>query len=109
MDRLADILDIAEDGVVTVDAQQEIVLFNRGAARLFGYEPDEVAGKSLDLLLPDRYRLPHREQVVEFGRSGEAARPMGQRREVYGRRKDGSEFPAEVSISRFDNDGKPLW
>src|SRR5581483_6116239 len=49
-EQLADILDIAEDGIVTVDARQEIVLFNRGAAKLFGYDPDEAVGRPLDLL-----------------------------------------------------------
>ncbi|MBA4068075.1 MAG: hypothetical protein C0501_31105 [Isosphaera sp.] len=100
-DRLADILDIAEDGIVTVDARQAIVLFNRGAAKLFGYDPDEVAGRPLDLLIPGRFRPAHQDQVAEFGRSPEPARLMGHRREVFGRRKDGSEFPAEVSISKF--------
>ncbi|QEL20580.1 PAS domain-containing sensor histidine kinase [Limnoglobus roseus] len=100
-ERLADILDIAEDGVITVDARHEIVLFNRGAAKLFGYEPDEVAGRTLDLLLPGRFRGAHRDQVAGFGRSTEVARTMGHRREVYGLRKDGTEFPAEVSISKF--------
>jgi len=108
-DRLADILDIAEDGVVTVDARQEIVLFNRGAAKLFGYDPDEVAGRPLDLLIPERFHHSHRDQVAEFGRSPESARAMGMRREVCGRRKDGSEFPAEVSISKFTVGGELLF
>ena len=108
-DRLVDILDVAEDGVVTIDARQEIVLFNRGAARLFGYDPDEVAGRSIDLLIPERFRPAHPAQVEEFGRSPETARTMGMRREVCGRRKDGSEFPAEVSISKFVADGQMLF
>jgi PAS domain S-box-containing protein len=105
-DRLADILDIAEDGIVTVDARQQIVLFNRGAAKLFGYTPEEVVGRPLDLLIPPRFHESHRRDVDAFGRSGEAARLMGDRREVYGQRKDGSEFPAEVSISKFEGDGE---
>ncbi|VTT99281.1 chemotaxis protein : Signal transduction histidine kinase, nitrogen specific, NtrB OS=uncultured bacterium GN=ACD_75C00451G0002 PE=4 SV=1: PAS_9: PAS_4: HisKA: HATPase_c [Gemmataceae bacterium] len=100
-DQLAEILDIAEDGIVTVDARQEIVLFNRGAAKLFGYAPDEVVGRPLDVLLPARYRPPHRGQVEGFGRAAEHARLMGERREVHGRRKDGTEFSAEVSISKL--------
>lgn len=108
-DRLADILDISEDGIVTVDARQQIVLFNRGAAKLFGYDPEEVAGRPLDLLLPERFHHSHGGQVEEFGRSPEPARTMGQRREVYGRRKDGAEFPAEVSISKFVVGGELLF
>ena len=105
-DRLIDILDIAEDGIITVDARQGIVLFNRGAAELFGYAPEEVAGRPLDLLLPERFHPSHRDQVAEFGRAPEPARVMGARREVYGRRKDGAEFPAEVTISKFVADGQ---
>jgi len=107
--RLADILDIAEDGVVTIDARQRIVLFNRGAAKLFGYAADEAVGQPLDLLLPPRFHEAHRRDVEAFGRAGESARLMGDRREVFGRRKDGSEFPAEVSISKFEADGKLLF
>jgi len=100
-DQLAEIIEIAEDGIVTVDARQEIVLFNRGAAKTFGYTPEEVVGKPLELLLPERFRPPHRGQVEGFAAAASAARLMGERREVYGRRKDGTEFPAEVSISKF--------
>jgi PAS domain S-box-containing protein len=99
-DRLADILDIAEDGIITVDPRQEIVLFNHGAAKLFGYAPEEVVGRPLDILLPARFRAAHRGQIEEFARSPAQARLMGERREVYGRRKDGTEFTAEVSISK---------
>ncbi|MBA4190527.1 MAG: hypothetical protein C0467_21280 [Planctomycetaceae bacterium] len=100
-EQLSDILDITEDGIVTVDARQEIVLFNRGASKLFGYTPDEVVGQPLDMLLPDRFRPPHRGQVEAFGKGTAPARLMGERREVHGRRKDGTEFSAEVSISKL--------
>src|SRR4051794_20543509 len=108
-DQLAEILDIAEDGIVTVDARQEIVLFNRGAAKIFGYAPEEVVGQPLELLLPARFRPPHREQVEGFARAPAPARLMGERREVYGRRKDGTEFPAEVSISKFGSGAEMLF
>jgi PAS domain S-box-containing protein len=108
-DQLAEILDIAEDGIVTVDARQEIVLFNRGAAKIFGYTPEEVAGQPLELLLPERFRAPHPGQVEGFARAPAAARLMGERREVYGRRKDGTEFPAEVSISKFGTGAEMLF
>ncbi len=108
-DRLPDILDIVEDGIVTVDAGHRIVVLNRGASHLFGYAPDEVAGGPLDLLLPERFRHAHRSQVAAFGRAAEPSRAMGARQEVWGRRKDGSEFPAEVSISKFDTGGETLF
>lgn len=100
-DQLADILDIAEDGIITVDARQTIVLFNRGAAKIFGYRPEEVVGQPLDLLIPERYRPAHTGHMTAFAQAPEAARLMAERRDVCGRRKDGSEFPAEVSICKL--------
>lgn len=108
-ERLADILDITEDGVVSVDAQQRIVLFNRGAAKLFGYTLDEIAGQPLERLLPERFHASHAGQVADFGEAPETARAMGIRREVAGQRKDGTEFPAEVSISKFATPDGPLF
>ena len=102
-EQLAEILDIAEDGIITVDALHEIVLFNRGAARIFGYAPEEVVGHALNMLLPERFRGAHGAQIEAFGKSTLSARLMGERREVYGQRKDGTEFPAEISISKFDS------
>ncbi|HEY1066643.1 MAG TPA: PAS domain S-box protein, partial [Pirellulales bacterium] len=107
-DRLGNILDIAEDGIITINARHEIVLFNRGASKLFGYEPEEAAGRPLALLIPERFHARHGDQINEFGRSADQARPMGARREVWGRRKDGSEFPAEISISKLLADGE-VW
>ncbi len=107
-DRLVDLLDIAEDGIVTVDATHAIVLFNRGAAKLFGYDPGEILGRPLDVLIPPRFRAAHAGQIAEFGRAPEPARLMGERREVFGLRKDGTEFPAEVSISKFGAGGELL-
>jgi PAS domain S-box-containing protein len=108
-ERLADILDIAEDGILTVNAQQQIVLFNHGAAKIFGYASQEILGQPLDLLIPLQFHAAHRGYMEEFARSGVVSRLMGERRAVYGRRKDGSEFPAEVSISKLEGYGEPLF
>lgn len=105
-ERLAEILDVTEDGIVTVDARHEIVLFNRGAAKIFGYAPDEVFGRPLDVLLPERFRPDHGRQVNEFARGPVASRPMGERRTIFGRRKDGSEFPVEATISKLEVGGE---
>lgn len=104
--RFEGILEIAEDAIVSVDASQQIVLFNQGAEKLFGYAQGEMNGKPLDLLLPQRFAHTHRGHIESFGKSPEVARTMAQRREVFGRRKDGSEFPAEASISKLDLGGE---
>lgn len=104
------ILEVAADAIVTVNEAQEIVHFNRGAEQIFGYRKSDVIGKSLSSLLPERFRSSHEEHVIAFGRSAETARLMGHRREVFGLRKDGTEFPAEASILKLDApDGRRLY
>jgi len=107
--RLAGILDIADDAIISVDGQQRITLFNRGAERIFGYDADEVLGESLDLLLPARFSAVHSAHLAEFAGSAETARQMGRRREIFGLRKDRSEFPAEASISKLELEGEKIY
>src|SRR5437867_5247250 len=101
----ADILAIAADAVVTVDEAHHIIHFNRGAEEIFVWPAAEVRGRHLSVLLPERFHARHDAFVDEFGRGQESARRMGHRREVAGRRRDGSEFPAEASISKLDLPG----
>src|SRR5512133_2486629 len=96
----ASILDIAADAIIVVSSSQHILHFNQGASQVFGYLPEEMAGRPLAELMPARFRHSHGEQVEMFRGSPERARRMGARREIYGMRKDGTEFPAEASISR---------
>lgn len=104
------ILEVAADAIVTVNEAQTIVHFNRGAEQIFGYRKDEVLGSSLDRLLPPQFRHSHHSYIRAFGESPEAARLMGHRREVFGLRKDGTEFPAEASILKLDApDGRRLY
>lgn len=102
------ILSIAADAIVAVDEEQRIVLFNWGAEQTFQYAADEVLGKPLDILLPQRYAEPHRKHVRDFSASGENARRMNDRGEVTGRRKDGTEFPAEASIAKTVHEGRSV-
>ncbi|MBI3695430.1 MAG: PAS domain S-box protein [Acidobacteria bacterium] len=107
-DRLAGILQLCEDAVISVDGTQRIRLFNRGAERIFGYASEEVLGQPLDMLLPARFREAHRQHIREFVGSPGAARTMRGRPEIVGLRKDGGEFPAEASISNLQLRGERI-
>jgi PAS domain S-box-containing protein len=102
------IVSLAADAIVITDAEQRIVTFNRAAEQIFGYPADEVLGRRLELLMPARFAVTHRERdVPAFARSPVRARRMGERGGVWGRRKSGEEFPAEVSIARTELAGQP--
>jgi PAS domain S-box-containing protein len=107
--RFAGILETAEDAVISVDADQRITVFNRAAEKSFGYTAAEVIGQPLELLLPDRSAASHRQLIEGFDHSSVTARRMGELREVFGRRKNGSEFPAEASISKLNLPGGKLF
>ena len=107
--RFEGILAIAEDAIISIDSSQRILLFNQGAEKAFGYDKSEVIGQPLDILLPQRFVDAHRGHIEAFGKSSDVSRAMGQRREVFGLRKDGSEFPAEASISKLDLGGDPIF
>src|ERR1700681_1927058 len=100
-DVLAEIVEIASDAVICMDAFQRITFFNTGAEAIFGYKPDEIIGQRIEMLIPERFRTNHARQVAEFGRSGVKARRMGERREIAAVRKGGAEFPAEAAISQI--------
>ncbi len=104
--RFRNILNIAADAVISIDQDQRITIFNQGAERMFGYSADEVIGQLLELLLPGHYSAAHRKHVEEFARGPDVARHMNEQGDVYGRRKDGEEFPAEASISKLTENGR---
>lgn len=105
---LAEILGIADDAIIAVNSAQAITMFNRGAERVFGYKLEEAPGRPLAILLPDRSGNNHRGLIQGFAVAPDAARVMAERREISGRRKDGSEFPAEASIARLEGQSPAL-
>ncbi|HEX6250437.1 MAG TPA: PAS domain-containing sensor histidine kinase [Gemmatimonadaceae bacterium] len=94
----AAIVSIAADAIISVDENQRIVLFNKGAEQIFGYTEEEILGQPLDLLIPPRAVGVHRQHIRDFAGSEVMARRMGERREISAVRKNGEEFPADASI-----------
>jgi PAS domain S-box-containing protein len=98
---LAEIIGISSDAVICIGSDYRIIFFNEGAARIFGYEADEVMGQPLDVLLPLAARAGHQRHIDQFVGSPITARRMGERQEISGRRKSGEEFPAEAAIAKL--------
>lgn len=105
-EELRALVGLSADAIIAADHEQRIVLFNRGAEVIFGYDRAEVMGKPLSVLIPERYRAQHEEDIRSFGDSGADARPMDERDGIVGLRKDGSEFPAEASIVTYAIEGE---
>ncbi|MGH7694904.1 MAG: ATP-binding protein [Gemmatimonadaceae bacterium] len=102
LERYESIVSISSDAIIITDEAQNVVTFNRGAETIFGWPAAEVIGKPLNILIPSRFHAAHIRHVQAFAHAPEAARRMGERRHVYGLRRDGTEFPADASIARVD-------
>jgi two-component system, cell cycle sensor histidine kinase and response regulator CckA len=101
------LLESSPDGVVIVGRDGLIQLVNRQTERLFGYGREELTGRPLELLIPDRHRevhVAHRERFF----SDPSSRPMGKGLDLAGRRKDGTEFPVDISLSSLETDAGVL-
>jgi len=108
--KLAGILSMAVDAVITVDETMHIAMYNAGAERIFGWSPNEILGRPIELLLPRRFREAHRQHTREFQAATDTTRKMGARLPaIYGRRKDGEEFLADAAISKLNIDGSWLF
>ena len=103
---LSSILENAEDAIITIDSKQQILMFNKGAEKIFGYSSEEIIGRKLGILMPYTSRTAHTKYVHNFEKSGETSRPMFDRSEISGKRKDGSIFPAEANISQLEIEGE---
>ena len=94
----AELLDAAPDPILVVNREGSIVLVNRQAEHSFGYSREELIGKPVELLVPEKYRSGHVALRDAF-HVEPRPRPMGEGRELYGCRKNGTECPVEISLS----------
>src|SRR6266516_1664280 len=101
--RFRGLLEAAPDAMVCVDAGGRIALVNAQTERLFGYERDELVGRPVEILVPDELRDAHHGHRAGYV-ADPRPRPMNAEMQLAGRRRDGSTFPAEISLSAIDTD-----
>ena len=94
------IIDSAMDAIISVDAQQRVVLFNRAAEQIFGCSAAEALGKPLDHFLPEEFREAHRQHIARFGATGVTSRSMRSPATLSAVRSNGEQFPIEATISQ---------
>jgi len=107
-EKLATLLDNISEAVVATDQTYQIVYFNRAAERVFGHRVEEILGRPLDLLVPERFAEVHRQHLRELDRPDTVVM-IKDRPELVARRKDGAEFPVEVGISRIAQERKEFY
>lgn len=105
---LGQILDSADDAVITINRSGAVLAFNKAAERIFGYAASDIIGRNIDVLIPARFRDMHTRHMAEFAKSPNASRAIAQRTAILGIRKSGEEFRAEASISKIVSQGEMI-
>lgn len=100
-------LDAAPDAMIIIDSSGLIRFANRQVSSVFGYAHDEVVGRPVELLMPERFHMRDVRHGERY-RSNVRLRPRGAGLELYGRRKDGAEFPVEISLSPIEHEQRML-
>ena len=97
-ERMRLVVEAAPNAMVMVNREGHIILLNDQTEKVFGYAREELLGRSIDVLIPERHRSVHADLSHDY-LLAPAARAMGERRDLHGRRKDGSEVPVEVGLN----------
>ncbi|MDQ6651471.1 MAG: PAS domain S-box protein [Acidobacteriota bacterium] len=103
------ILESAMDCIITMDHQGMVVDWNPASEKTFGFSQEEATGRELaELIIPPRFRVQHRQGLARYLATGKA-RNLGQRQELSAQRRDGAEFPVELTITRIEFEGTPMF
>ncbi|MCB1782645.1 MAG: PAS domain S-box protein [Alphaproteobacteria bacterium] len=103
--RLQAIVDNTVDGLITINEKAEIIDYNKACEKIFGYTPEEIIGKNIKTLMPDHYAEKHEDYLKNYHETG-VAKIIGKGREVEGKRKDGTIFPLDLSVSEVSRNGE---
>jgi PAS domain S-box-containing protein len=102
---LASLFTHATEGIILANSKGNIVLINPAAERIFGYESSELEKKPIEILIPQRFTTHHVNLRNAYYKTP-SNKVMGKGRELFGKRKDGSDIPVEVSLSHYDHGGE---
>ena len=98
----------SNDAIIIGDQAGNVLFWNSGAQTIFGYHSEEVAGKSLTMLMPERYRASHQQGMARFSDTGET-HIIGKTVELHGLKKTGEEFPLELTLSAWKEDNQQFF
>jgi len=102
------ILEMAAEGIVTIDTRGKLLSFNRAAQKIFGYSEAEIIGRNVSILMPPPHREKHDSYISQYLQTGEP-HVIGKTRELQGRRKDGRPFPMELTVTEIKQGGTHLF
>ena len=102
-ERFRSVTQSVHDAIISADSSGTVIFWNKGAGTIFGYEEHEILGQSLTVLMPERYREAHTAEMHRVNTTDET-HVIGKTVELHGLRKDGTEFPLELSLSNWETD-----
>src|SRR6266566_4197716 len=102
------LIETAVDGIIVIDGNASIQIYNAACERLFGYRSEEVVGQNVKMLMPSPYRAEHDGYIEHYRRTG-IKRIIGVGRDVFGQRKDGTIFPMYLSVGEGSIEGKTIY
>ena len=104
-EQLHSIVQSTDEGIISLNSQGKVVLWNTGAEALFGFSMEEMKGQTLECIIPERFRQAHQQGILRASRAGKKT-VVGEMFELMGLRRDGSEFPLELSLGYWHKHGE---
>jgi len=104
-EQLHSVVQSTDEGIISLNSQGKVIFWNKGAETLFGFSTEEMQGRTLERIIPQRFRLAHQAGIIRASRAGKKT-VEGEMFELWGLRRDGSEFPLELSLGYWHKDGE---